>query len=198
MGRTDSDGERGFDGPIPARVEEQLDERRGSSCERPLGSGERSDEAKIVARRVVGAASLVPVSVLLGELAEDESSMAPGSMDHAHLDMNLRQIAEAARMLSDFSNVVILAEVEGDPAGILTMSPGASVGLSRDMWSITGFYVRPKYRGNAVTRAIWSEAEPRIRSAGCQAIVLAENRRAVKLFEYFGFRQSWIVLESNR
>jgi RimJ/RimL family protein N-acetyltransferase len=90
--------------------------------------------------------------------------------------------------LEDHRVKSIVAEVDGDPAGSIEVSP--EPGRSRHVAWLEGLIVRKKHWGKGVGRGLMSEALSLAGQLSCRKAVLTVtegNERAIKLYQDLGF-----------
>jgi ribosomal protein S18 acetylase RimI-like enzyme len=89
----------------------------------------------------------------------------------------------------------LVAEVDGDIAGYVSLEPCEDEETPGTVGTIAGIYVRPEERGLGIGQALMREAMARSRDRGLVEVylwVLRENRRAVDFFERLGFRMNGV------
>ena len=86
--------------------------------------------------------------------------------------------------------VVLLAYVEGEPAGIATCFTAFSTFAAKPLINIHDLAVRPEYRGQGLSRALLAAVEAKARELGCCKVtleVIDGNHRARGVYEAAGF-----------
>ena len=86
--------------------------------------------------------------------------------------------------------LVLLALDEERPVGIAVCFWGLSTFQARPLLNVGDIAVLPEWRGRRVGRALLEAVEARARSRGCCRLTLEvqeDNRRALALYESFGF-----------
>lgn len=92
------------------------------------------------------------------------------------------------KQLQDSKAKHLVAEVEGQPAGCVTVEP--LTGRSRHIASL-GIFVRRKHWGKGVGSALMDEAITLAKTLGCRKLMLGTtegNERAINLYKKFGFQ----------
>jgi ribosomal protein S18 acetylase RimI-like enzyme len=87
--------------------------------------------------------------------------------------------------------LVLLAFVDGEPAGLANCFYGFSTFAARPLLNVHDLAVVPAFRGRGVGRALLAAAEARARSRGCAKLTLEvreDNARARALYEAHGFQ----------
>ena len=78
---------------------------------------------------------------------------------------------------------------ENDLVGVLSVDPETASALSHRAW-LNAFYVRAKWRGTHVARALMQAAIAQTRALGCvqlELLVAADNVHAIRFYERAGF-----------
>jgi GNAT superfamily N-acetyltransferase len=86
---------------------------------------------------------------------------------------------------------VLLAERGGEPAGYLLHAPGFDPDLGGRVLSVVDLFVRERFRGQGVGRALVGAAAERARARGLHALawwVREANPRAIAFYERLGAR----------
>lgn len=86
---------------------------------------------------------------------------------------------------------VLLARVDGEPAGFVLLYPGFSSVQARVAWVLNDLYVAPAFRGRGLADALMAQAEAAARAAGACQLVLEtahDNHAAQRLYERRGWR----------
>lgn len=97
--------------------------------------------------------------------------------------VNGDNIKEQEKHLSDKDRVVLLAEIEGEIAGLVTL------GISEAL--IKQCYVLPEYQGKGVASSLMKEIEKVAKSRGITALRLSSSLIALDFYEKIGYaRQS--------
>ena len=91
------------------------------------------------------------------------------------------------RELEESKEKTLVAEVDGEPAGRVSVEP--ETGRCRHIAEL-GIFVRRKFWGKGVGSALMTEAIKLAKQLGCHKIVLDTtegNERAIRLYKKFGF-----------
>ncbi|WP_166872687.1 GNAT family N-acetyltransferase [Salinibacterium sp. ZJ450] len=94
--------------------------------------------------------------------------------------------------LDGAQSVVLIAELDGDPVGLIQLYPGFSSIAAAPSWHLNDLYVLDSARGHGVATALMAEAERLARSAGAVELVLETahtNTVAQRLYEREGYRR---------
>lgn len=86
--------------------------------------------------------------------------------------------------------LVVLARLEGRPAGVAVCFEGYSTFAGAPLLNLHDFAVAPAFRGRGVAKALLDRLEQEARRRGCCKItleVLSENRRALSIYQSAGF-----------
>lgn len=90
------------------------------------------------------------------------------------------------------TTVILLAYVEGEPAGIATCFVGFSTFSARPLLNIHDLAVVPEHRGRRIGWELLSAVERKARELGCSKLTLEvgdTNTKAKALYERAGFSQ---------
>lgn len=99
-----------------------------------------------------------------------------------------------ARLPSDLASrsgtCVLLARIQGDPAGVAVAFEGYSTFEAKPLLNLHDFVVAPRFRGRGIAPKLLERLETEARSRGCCKItleVLENNSRARSIYARFGF-----------
>lgn len=112
---------------------------------------------------------------------------ADGPLDPAKVDIEAEIAAGPPANLTPPAGVLLLARVDGDPAGL-----GGVRHLDTEVAEIKSMYVVPAYRGAGLGNRIITELEAIARENGCRAARLDTSRyltSAVALYRAAGYEE---------
>ena len=91
--------------------------------------------------------------------------------------------------MNNKESIIFIAYLDGQPAGFTQLYPSfSSVTLER-MYILNDLFVNPKYRGNAVGKALLTHAQKFTKDLGYKGLALATavDNRAQILYEKMGW-----------
>ncbi len=139
------------------------------------------------------------VSVVLADLNRVDHQQAVYAMTHAYAcdpmgnggalpDDVMSRLIDGLR--AHPTTVILLAYVDGQPAGIATCFIGFSTFLGKPLINIHDLSVIPEHRGRGIGQTLLQAVETEARKRGCGRITLEvqqSNVRAQKIYQAFGF-----------